>query len=135
MAGLDTNLLVRLLVADDADQLARVQALIRTAQYQGAALFIPITVVLELEWVLRSRYGFAKDQIVAAMVGLLEARELAFQLEPAVEQALYIYSEHNADFADCLHAGLCSANGHAPLLTFDAKAARLAEVQLVNTMQ
>lgn len=132
MAGLDTNLLVRLLVADDARQLAKVQALVRDAALQDTPLFIPVTVVLELEWVLRSRYGFGKDQIVAAIVGLLESRELTFQLEAALEQALHDYSDCAADFADCLHAALCSTHSHAPLLTFDSKAARLPDVELVQ---
>lgn len=48
---------------------------------------MPVTVVLELEWVLRSRYGFDKEAILRAMNGLLEVRELEFQFEPALERA------------------------------------------------
>jgi predicted nucleic-acid-binding protein len=132
MGGLDTNLLARLLVGDDAAQLHRVLALIRAAQEQGRLLFVPITVMLELEWVLRSRYGYDRPSISSAMAHLLETREFKFQSEDALERALHAFNEGKADFADGLHAGLCAAASHAPLFTFDAKAARLADVQLLQ---
>jgi predicted nucleic-acid-binding protein len=49
-----------------------------------------------------------------------------------IEGALHLFREGAADFADCLHAGLCSAAGQAPLLTFDRVAARLAQVELLR---
>lgn len=66
-------------------QLEAVEALFETATEEP--LFVPVTVVLELEWVLRSRYGFDKEAILRAMNGLLEVRELEFQFEPALERA------------------------------------------------
>ena len=53
MAGLDTNLLVRWLLEDDEEQTARTQRLFKVARANQATLFVPGTVVLELEWVLR----------------------------------------------------------------------------------
>jgi len=132
MAGLDTNVLVRWLVADDDAQVARVQALLESGLTAGQTYFVPITVLLELEWVLRSRYRMDKAAILEAFVGLLESQELEIQAEPAVEQALHLYRQGLADFADCLHAGLCAAAGRAPLLTFDTQAARLPQVQLIG---
>lgn len=132
MSGIDTNVLVRWLVDDDARQSKQIAVLFDDCAQHGVALFVPITVVLELEWVLRSRYGLDKASIVSAMAALLETRELEFQLEPAVERALHTYRQGKADFADCLHAGLCAAEDRAPLLTFDAKAARLPDAQLVG---
>ncbi len=131
MASLDTNLLVRLLVADDAAQLRAVESLIRSVQRHGETLFVPITVALELEWVLRSRYGFAKPEIVDAFNALLETREVEFQFEAALEEALHAFKGSTADFPDCLHIGLCIAAERAPLLTFDSKAARLGGAQLL----
>ncbi len=129
MPGLDTNILVRWLVDDDSDQSEQVQALFEAARARANPLFVPATVVLELEWVLRSRYRFEKTQVVNAFTAMLETAELEFQTEAAVERALHMYREGAAEFADCLHAGLCAAAGRAPLLTFDAKAARLANVE------
>ena len=132
MAGLDTNLLARWLLEDDADQATRAQRQFKAAQTNQATLFIPCTVALELEWVLRSRYRFDKATILQTFTSLLETQELEFQMEAGLERALHLYRQGVAEFADCMHAGLCGAAGKSPLLTFDEKAARLAEVELLD---
>jgi predicted nucleic-acid-binding protein len=129
MQGLDTNVLVRWLVGDNERQLEQVKALFATATEEP--LFVPATVVLELEWVLRSRYEYEKEDILQALNGLLEVRELEFQFEPALERALHTFRDGPAEFSDCLHAGLCGVAGRSPMLTFDAKAARLPDVRLL----
>ncbi len=133
MPSLDTNVLVRWLVDDDATQNARVQKLFDSARADRSALFVPSTVMLELEWVLRSRYRFDKTSVLQAFNALLETQELEFQAEAAIEWALHLYREGPAEFADCMHAGLCSTIGQVPLLTFDQKAAKLPGVQLIGT--
>ena len=60
MAALDTNILVRFLVEDDVAQLAAARKLMRKCVNSGEALFVPVTVALELEWVLRSASGSAR---------------------------------------------------------------------------
>src|SRR3546814_20926316 len=82
MAGLDTNILVRWLVDDDAAQSRRIAERLRLAARREETLFVPMTVMLELEWVLRSRYAFAKPDVLLAMNALLETRELEFQPSP-----------------------------------------------------
>lgn len=131
MAGLDTNILVRWLVDDDPPQVRLTGELFESARESRRSLRVPTTVTLELEWVLRSRYGFEKADILAAFGALLETQELDFQDEPAVERALHLYRETSVEFTDCMHASLCASDGHAPLLTFDRKAARLPSVMLV----
>lgn len=132
MAGLDTNVLVRWLVDDDPRQVRLTSELFESVHENGHLLRVPTTVALELEWVLRSRYQFEKADILAAYSALLESQELDFQDESALERALHLYRETSVEFADCLHASLCAADGHAPLLTFDKKAARLPSVSLVQ---
>jgi predicted nucleic-acid-binding protein len=130
--ALDTNVLIRLLVADDSRQVARAQTLIADSANRNEPLFVPLTVTLELEWVLRARYGFAKDAILATLVGLLEARELKFQDEASVERAIFFYRSTNADFAECLHIGSAITHDRTPLLTFDRLAARLEGAELLQ---
>jgi predicted nucleic-acid-binding protein len=132
MPGLDTNLLVRWLVGDDRRQSAAVQQLFESAGAARAPLFVADTVALELEWVLRSRYGFDKATILLTFSALLETQELEFQTEAALEHALHLYRLGTADFAECFHAGQCAAAGRMPLLSFDAKAARLPGVELLS---
>ena len=66
MAALDTNVLVRFLVRDDAAQGEAAANLIRSGVRSGNALFIPVTVALELEWVLRSAFNFDKAAVMQA---------------------------------------------------------------------
>lgn len=132
MAGLDTNVLVRWLINDDPAQSLRVQQVIQQARHRQQPLVVPVTVVLELEWVLRSRYGIGKPEIIGTMNALLETHDLLFQFEPAVERAVHLFRRSAADFADCLHASLCAVDGGAPLLTFDRRAGSLPGVELLN---
>lgn len=132
MPGLDTNVLVRWLVDDDRRQSPAVLRLFESAAAAGAPLFVADTVALELEWVLRSRYGFDKAAVLRTFNALLETQELEFQTEAALERALHLYRQGTADFAECFHAGQCADAGRAPLLSFDTKAARLAGVELLR---
>lgn len=129
MPGLDTNVLVRWLVEDDDRQTLRAQKLFEAARSSQAPLFVPVTVMLELEWVLRSRYQFDKAIVLGAFNALLETRELEFQDEAALERAMHLYRSGLAEFADCVHAGICAAAGRAPMWTFDERAARLPGVE------
>ena len=132
MAALDTNVLVRWLTNDDAAQCAAVARLFDDAIGQGVRLFVTTTVMLELEWVLRSRYRYDKPQVLAAMNALLEVTELEFQTEPTLEQAPWLFKQTGSrDFADCLHIALVSQVSQGPLLTFDERAARIAGAQLL----
>jgi predicted nucleic-acid-binding protein len=132
MAALDTNVLVRFLVADDADQFATAGRLIRNALDAGESLFIPISVALELEWVLRSRYGFKRDDLIMSFTQLLSASELGFESEGAIEHALRLFSEGAADFSDCIHVALSSMRGEEPLWTFDKAASKVTGAQLLR---
>ena len=133
MASLDTNVLVRYLVQDDVQQLALAKKLIRAALRAGQTLYVPITVMLELEWVLRSNFGFEKDQITHTLSSLLASAELSFESEAAAEVALALYQRAKADFADCVHVALAHAAGESPLWTFDRAASKLDGARMLAT--
>ena len=71
MPALDTNVLVRYIVQDDASQFAAAKRLISRCVGEGLTLFVPVTVVLELEGVLRSGFGFGKDDVLLTLSSLL----------------------------------------------------------------
>lgn len=131
MAALDTNILVRFLVEDDVAQLAAAKKLIRKCVQTGEVLYVPVTVALELEWVLRSNFGFAKPDVVNTLSQLLSSVELTFESEAALEVALVLYSQGAADFSDCLHLALAAVVGQQPLWTFDKAASKLAGARLL----
>ena len=129
MPALDTNVLVRYIVQDDETQLAAARRLIRKSIGDGHALFVPITVALEIEWVLRSNFEYSKDRVMAILSNLLSAAELTFESERALEVALHLHRDSSADFADCLHIALASQARELPLWTFDKRAAKVSGAQ------
>lgn len=68
MPALDTNILVRYVVQDDTQQLAASKRLISRCLAEGLSIFVPVTVVLELEWVLRASFGYVKDDVLSAPI-------------------------------------------------------------------
>jgi predicted nucleic-acid-binding protein len=125
VAALDTNILVRFIVEDDVAQLAAAKKLIRRCVSAGESLFIPVTVALELEWVLRSNFKFDKAVVLQTFNALLAAVELSFESESALESALRLYGDGSADFSDCMHIGLVAGAGETPLWTFDKAASKV----------
>jgi len=132
MAALDTNVLVRYLVRDDATQLASAKRLIRACVEEGRTLYIPVSVSLELEWVLRSNFGFGKEEVVQTLSQLLSSAELTFESEDALEHALLLYRKASADYSDCVHAALAARAGEQPLWTFDKAASKVDGVSLLT---
>jgi predicted nucleic-acid-binding protein len=117
MIAFDTSLLVRIAVGDDAKQKAAALALLESDK-----VWIAKTVLLETEWVLRSRYAVAPDEIAEFFAYLVESEGIVVEDDPAVRRAIALF-EAGADFADALH--LASA-GEMPLCTFDRNFCRAA---------
>ena len=125
MLGVDTNVLVRFLVRDDEAQFAKARKLIKREVAAGSGVLVNQLVLLETEWVLRSRYSLAKNLIIQAISGLLDASDVRFEDEPAVEEALFIWKDSAADFADCLIGAKNRRLGCRATATFDMKASKL----------
>ncbi len=125
MLGVDTNVLVRFLVRDDEVQFEKARKLIKREVAAGRRVFVSQLGLLETEWVLRSRYGLPKNVIVDAISGLLGATDVRFEDEPAIEEALFVWKETTADFADCLIGARNRRLGCRGTATFDARASRL----------
>src|SRR6202045_866897 len=125
MLGIDTNVVVRLVVADDAGQTDRARKLIEQALSREEPVLVSLLVLLECEWVLRSRYKFSRVAVLSIFRALLEARELSFEDEPALEEALFRWKDSACGFSDCLITAHNRQMGCRATATFDGKAARL----------
>jgi len=121
--ALDTNILARAIAIEteaDAATLAQqrhAQALLSS----GQDMFVPITVIEELEWVLRGIYEMPADEITAVLEDMLAVENLTVDRAAAVAQAVVWYRK-GIDFSDALHlaqAGLCSS-----MASFDARFAK-----------
>jgi len=125
MLGIDTNVLVRFLVQDDDIQFEKARKLIKREVAAGRRVFVNQLVLMETEWVLRSRYVVPKNQIIEAISVLLDASDVKFEDEPVIEEALFIWKETTAGFADCLIGAKNRRIGCRSTATFDMKAAKL----------
>jgi len=132
VGSLDTNVLVRLIVRDDEAQAVLVARLLDRQVRRSESLWVPVTVMLELEWVLRSRYKFAKAEVIRTLSSLLTTMELVFESEGALEQALASYEEGGADFGEYLHLALAEYGLALPFWTFDAKASKVVGAKLLK---
>jgi predicted nucleic-acid-binding protein len=128
--ALDTNVLVRFLTRDDAEQSLLVDALVETLDTENGG-YVSRDVMLELVWVLRKGYGFRRPEIARALQALMEAEEFEIEDEAAVHQALDGYSQGGPGFADHLILSVSKARACQTLATLDRKLARLDGVTLL----
>lgn len=119
MIALDTNVLVRLLVADDARQTRQALACIERIEATGDVAFVPTVVVCEFVWVLRSAYRFDRATIARALERLLAARQLHFEEPERMARALRAYARGRGDFADYVIRESARGAGCEAVLTFD----------------
>jgi predicted nucleic-acid-binding protein len=117
--ALDTNVLLRLVVADDPEQTKRAASLLARAGEAADPLFVPDIVLCELAWVLSRTFGFPRAGIAQTMRGLLESAELAFRDATAVSAAAAAHARGDGDFADHLIAATAQAAGCEAVATFD----------------
>ena len=125
MLGIDTNILVRFLVRDDEAQYDKARKLIKREVAAGHRVFVNHLVLMETEWVLRSRYALPKNQIIAAISRLLDATDIQFEDEPTIEEALFLWKDATADFADCLIGAKNRRLGCRATASFDVRASKL----------
>jgi len=124
MLAVDTNVLVRLVARDDADQVGAAE------QFVSKGAWISHVVLAETLWVLDSVYDLSREQIATAVEMLLNHRELTLQDSEVVASALDHYRSRPAvDFSDCLVLEIARKAGHLPVATFDRNFARLDGVQ------
>ena len=117
MLGLDTNVLARYYVREGGP--ARVQEeAARAVVERGEPLFVPKTVVLELEWVLRGVYGHPAADVCRVFEHLLALEHVEVEDRATVETAVGNL-KRGLDFADALHHA--GSRACAAFVTFDSK--------------
>jgi len=124
MRAVDTNLLVRLLVRDDAAQVAAAE------DFVAAGAWVSHLVLAETLWVLDAVHERTPAQLAAAVEMLLNHEQFAIQDPDVVTRALAEFRARPAlGFSDCLVLEIARKAGHVPLGTFDRGLAKLDGVQ------
>jgi predicted nucleic-acid-binding protein len=119
MIAVDTNIVVRLLTADDAEQAAQARKL-----FEADQVFVARTVLLETAWVLKSSYEQPPEHILDAITRLLGLPNVVVEEADRVADALDL-ARGGIDLADALHLSACPES--VPFATFDRPLARAAE--------
>jgi predicted nucleic-acid-binding protein len=120
MRAVDTNLLVRLIVRDDADQVNAAEAFV------AKGVWVSHLVLAEAIWVLDAVYNRSPAQIANAIERMLNHKELTLQDAVVVALALdHFRSRPSLGFSDCLVLEIARKAGHLPLGTFDRNLAKL----------
>jgi predicted nucleic-acid-binding protein len=131
MIGLDTNVLVRYIMQDDATQAKKASKLIESLTPTEPG-FVPLVVVVELFWVLSSAYELSRGQIVEAFDALIRSKQLVVEKKDQVVRALRVFGTSSADFPDCLIERTANAAGCEKVMTFDVGASKKAGMVLIT---
>lgn len=120
MPSVDTNVLVRLLTGDNAAQFKAIQAL-----FNSEDIFIPDTVILETEWVLRAAYDLKPMAVCNALRQVFGLPNVMLANGQIIAQAIN-WHEAGLDFADAFHLAL--SQNQESLKTFDADFIKRAKI-------
>jgi len=120
MRAVDTNVLVRLVVRDDADQ-------VRVAEeFVASGAWVSHLVLAETMWVLDAVYERTPEQIATAADMLLNHEQISVQDADVVSAAIESFRKRpSLGFSDCLVLEIARKIGHLPLGTFDRELAKL----------
>ena len=111
MNAVDTNVVVRFLVRDDERQAQRARRLL-----VGGSIFVPKTVLLETEWVLRYTYELSRAAVADGLDRICRMDGVTVEDGTSVRQALGWHGQ-GMDFADALH--IASSGASSAFQSFD----------------
>ena len=123
MKAIDTNILARFFIDDPDDEQAAKQRP-KAIEILQQPVYVPITVILEFEWVMRGFYKLDRADILQVYRVLLSFEHVELEDHARVLQALDYY-EQGLDFANTLHA--VRSQGYQAFVTFDVKFANKAK--------
>ncbi len=127
MIGVDTNVLVRAVVVDDAQQAERAARFLRARDEFNPAFINPV-VLAEFVWVLRAVYRMPRRVIVDILRAMIESAAYAFAERGAVLRAFHDYEAEVGNFTDRLIAEINDAHDCTATVTFDDEAAKTPPV-------
>jgi predicted nucleic-acid-binding protein len=125
MIGLDTNILVRLITADDPEQAEQAVQFLQDRCSSETPGFVNCVAIVELVWVLQAVYRYGREHIVLAIESLLANNSLDVEAREQVAAAVRTYQSTNCDLVDALIGEINRARGCEATATFDRKAAKL----------
>lgn len=106
---LDTNIFLRVAVRENEAQYQESLALFQQIKQYRVHTFVPLLVLTEIEWTLRSYYQYPKQLILERLQGILALDSISIVNNSDHTKALKLFSRHNVKFIDCLIASIPQA--------------------------
>jgi len=131
MIGIDTNLLVRLIVNEDEQQSLAVERFIQEHSSSEDPCYISNIVLIETVWVLETVYGFDRTSVADTLDRLLEVEQFDFDSPEDVAAAVDDFRHRGVEFADSLLGRMNLFAGCEQTITFDRNAAKLPGFKLL----
>lgn len=122
MIGVDTNVLVRFVIDDHADEFRKAAAFL-AGRTQDNQAFVSIIVLVEFIWVLRSRYRYSQEQVAFTIGALMSSPALVFEEQQFLSTLIRGGKVKSGDLADHLIALSAERAGCSRTVTLDAPAA------------
>ena len=132
MIGLDTNVLVRYIIQDDAKQSPKATKIIETLDGVEKIGYVSLVSIVELIWVLGTSYELTRAQVAQALDSLIRAKQLKIESADQVIRALRVFKAGKSDFADCMIERSANSAGCEKTITFDVIASRHAGMTLIT---
>lgn len=123
MIGVDTNVLLRHTLADDARQSPVASGLLTSGGSGREHIVVNPVVLVEFVWTLLRRERFEKVDVLALLDTLSASDRIVFAQEGVIMSAIEAWRAGRADFQDYLIAALNLQAGARTTVTFDATAA------------
>lgn len=131
MIAIDTNVMIRYLVGDDAAQAEAARALLERLTPDDPGLLCR-EVVMEIAWVLERSYSFPRTQVAQALMDLTASDSLLVENADDVAAAAHHYRQGGVGFSDLMVLAAAKRAEASPLYTFDRRLARMEGAAIVG---
>lgn len=131
MIGLDTNVLVRYIMQDDAKQSLKATKIIEALDAVENSGYVTLVSIIELVWVLSASYELTRAQVAQALDSLVQAKQIKIESADQVIRALRVFKIGKSDFSDCLIERSANSAGCEETVTFDVNASKHAGMTLI----
>ena len=131
MIGLDTNVLVRYIMQDDAKQSPKATEIIEALDGVENSGYVTLVSIVELVWVLGTSYELTRAQVAQVLDSLIRAKQLKIESADQMIRALRVFKIGMSDFADCLIERSANSAGCEKTITFDINASKHAGMTLI----
>jgi predicted nucleic-acid-binding protein len=131
MIGLDTNILLRLLVDDGSANVGKARGWAAARAAEGEEFYVDAVVLAEVAWVLESVFAYTRAEIAMALDALLGNAAYHIEGHAAALAALAIFRSGKFDFSDCLIVARGQQAGCSATATLDKGMRKLAGATII----